>query len=108
MKKELKPEVKEGKKLSYEELERTATQLSQQAQQLYEQLQKANLQNMFVRLQFLFEVVKQPDVFHGDFYQSCVDEIEQIMNLKAEIPAEGEAPVEGDDDKHEATDTHID
>lgn len=108
MKKELNPEVKEEKKLSYEELERTATQLSQQAQQLYDQLQKANLQNMFVRLQFLFEVVKQPDVFHGDFYQSCVDEIEQIMNLKAEVPTpEGEVPAE-EDEKHEATDTHID
>lgn len=106
---EAKEGAKEQKKLSYAELENVANQLSQQANQLYEQLQRANLTNMFTRLQFLFEVVKLPQTFSGDFYQSCVEEIEQIMNLKAEVNGgvpEGEAAAE--DESHEAEGTHID
>jgi hypothetical protein len=98
------PENNGQKKLSYEELERVAQQLSQQANQLYEQLQKANLNNMFARLQFLFEVAKQPEVFHGDFYQNCIDEIETIMTLKPEEEKKEEEEVITPETK----DTHID
>ena len=37
-------------KMSYEELEKVASQLSQQAQQLYARLQQAEMSNMFKRL----------------------------------------------------------
>ena len=40
----------EKKKLSYEELENVARQLSQQAQSMQKKLQEANLMNFFKRM----------------------------------------------------------
>ena len=70
-------EAKENKKLSYEELENVCHQLSEQARVLYQKLQSANLENSFKRLDYLFEVVKSPEVFKDseDFYKACKEEL---------------------------------
>lgn len=76
-----KPEVKENEKMSYEQLENVAHQLSEQARQLYAKLQEANLENMFKRLDYLFRVVENAHSFSVDFVNKCTSEIESLMTL---------------------------
>ena len=75
--------VKDGRpeKLSYEQLENIAHQLSEQAKQLYAKLQEANLTNMFKRLDFLFKVVENAHAFNKDFVTKCVTEIEGLITV---------------------------
>lgn len=75
--------VKDGRpeKLSYEQLENIAHQLSEQAKQLYAKLQEANLTNMFKRLDFLFKVVENAHAFNEDFVTKCVTEIEGLITV---------------------------
>lgn len=68
-------------KLSYEQLENIAHQLSEQAKQLYAKLQEANLTNMFKRLDFLFKVVENAHAFNEDFVTKCVTEIEGLITV---------------------------
>ncbi len=74
--KDVRPE-----KLSYEQLENIAHQLSEQAKQLYAKLQEANLTNMFKRLDFLFKVVENAHAFNEDFVTKCVTEIEGLITV---------------------------
>ena len=53
-----KTETSNPKKMSYEQLENIAHQLSEQAKQLYTRLQEANMTNMFKRLDYLFKIVE--------------------------------------------------
>ena len=79
---EMAPQAKETEqpqKMSYEQLEQVAHQLSEQARQLYGQLQKSNLSNMFKRLDYLFKVVENGHMFKQDFLGKCIKEIEDIM-----------------------------
>lgn len=76
-----KPEVKENEKMSYEQLENVAHQLSEQVRQLYAKLQEANLENMFRRLDYLFRVVENAHSFSVDFVNKCTSEIESLMTL---------------------------
>jgi hypothetical protein len=76
-----KPEVKENEKMSYEQLENVAHQLSEQVRQLYAKLQEANLENMFKRLDYLFRVVENAHSFSVDFVNKCTSEIESLMTL---------------------------
>lgn len=76
-----KPEVKENEKMSYEQLEDVAHQLSEQVRQLYAKLQEANLENMFKRLDYLFRVVENAHSFSVDFVNKCTSEIESLMTL---------------------------
>ena len=81
-------------KLSYEQLENIAHQLSEQAKQLYMKLQAANMGNMFKRLDYLFKVVENGHMFKQDFLEKCITEIEEIMT----VPEETE-----EDDKEKET-----
>ena len=84
---EMTPQAKETEqpqKMSYEQLEQVAHQLSEQARQLYGQLQKSNLSNMFKRLDYLFKVVENGHMFKQDFLEKCVKEIEDIMTVPEE------------------------
>ena len=47
-----------SEKLSYEQLENVAHQLSEQNRQLYAKLQELQVDNMFKRLDYLFKVVE--------------------------------------------------
>lgn len=71
------PEVKQEKKLSYEELENVANNL-------YVRLQQADMANMFKRLDYLFKVVENVDNFPQEFTKQCVDEIVNIMTISTE------------------------
>lgn len=84
---EMTPQAKgteQPQKMSYEQLEQVAHQLSEQARQLYDQLQKSNLNNMFKRLDYLFKVVENGHMFKQDFLDKCVKEIEDIMTVPEE------------------------
>lgn len=71
------PEVKQEKKLSYEELENVANNL-------YVRLQQADMANMFKRLDYLFKVVENNDNFPQEFTKHCVDEIVDVMTISTE------------------------
>ena len=84
---EMQPTTKETErpaKMSYEQLENVAHQLSEQARQLYSQLQKSNMTNMFKRLDYLFKVVENGHMFKQDFLDKCINEIEEIMTVPDE------------------------
>ena len=94
---EMQPVTKETErpeKMSYEQLEQVAHQLSEQARQLYSQLQKSNMTNMFKRLDYLFKVVENGHMFKQDFLEKCIAEIEELMTVPEEVE---------EDDKEEET-----
>lgn len=75
-------------KMSYEQLENVAHQLSEQARQLYAELQKANMTNIFKRLDYLFKVVENAHAFNEEFVAKCVAEVEELITVPEN---EGEA-----------------
>ena len=79
-------------KLSYEQLENVAHQLSEQAKQLYMKLQATNMSNMFKRLDYLFKVVENGHMFKQDFLEKCIAEIEEIMTVPEVTDKEEETP----------------
>lgn len=89
--KEKKAEMKaiqgnrESKKASYEELNNFCMQLEQQNQYLIKELQKANLTNMFKRLDYLFKVVEFARSFDdAAFVYDCIKEIKEAMTINPE------------------------
>ena len=94
--------VKDGKaapevrKLSYEELENTAHQLSEQSRQLYMQnqklnqaLQEANLANFYERLKWLWTVITSTTPYISEeFKQKCGAEFEVLMTQPEQEPEE--------------------
>lgn len=85
---EMAPQAKEteqSQKMSYEQLEQIAHQLSEQARQLYSQLQKSNMTNMFKRLDYLFKVVENGHMFKQDFLEKSIAEIEELMTVPEEV-----------------------
>ena len=91
---EMQPATKETEKpekMSYEQLENIAHQLSEQARQLYSKLQQSNMTNMFKRLDYLFKVVENGHMFKQDFFEKCIAEIEELMT----VPEEPENSEEG-------------
>lgn len=84
---EMQPVTKETvrpEKMSYEQLENIAHQLSEQTKQLYMKLQAANMSNMFKRLDYLFKVVENGHMFKQDFLEKCIAEIEELMIVPEE------------------------
>ena len=73
--------VKENAKMSYEQLENVAHQLSEQVRQLYAKLQESNLENMFKRLDYLFKVIENAHAFSEEVVSKCTSEIESLMTL---------------------------
>lgn len=93
---EIKPvyEAARPEKMSYEQLENIAHQLSNQAKQLYAKLQEANMVNMFRRLDYLFKVVENAHAFNEEFVNKCVTEIEDLMTLPENEEETEEKPEE--------------
>ena len=77
-------EIERPEKMSYEQLENVAHQLSEQAKQLYMKLQDANMNNIFKRLDYLFKVVENGHMFKQDFLDKCIVEIEELMTVPEE------------------------
>ena len=77
---EMKPQER-PEKMSYEQLENVAHQLSEQNRQLFAKMQELNMANMFKRLDYLFKVVENGHMFKQDFLEKCVAEIESIITI---------------------------
>lgn len=75
-------------KMSYEQLENVAHQLSEQNRQLFAKLQELNMANMFKRLDYLFKVVENGHMFKQDFLEKCIAEVESLMT----VPEQEEKP----------------
>ena len=82
-------EENKKKELSYDELKNVAGQLSQQNQQLNMMLQRANMTNMFKRMDYLFKVLELQHCFDSEFVITCSDEIKELMTPPVEDEAEG-------------------
>lgn len=74
----------ESKKLSYEQLEQVAHQLSDRNKQLTEYIQKNNVDDAIKRLGCLFSVINSGK-FPEDFMELCIKEAMSIINL-SDIP----------------------
>lgn len=78
---EMKPQVQRPEKMSYEQLENVAHQLSEQNRQLFAKLQELNMANMFKRLDYLFKVIEIGHMFKQDFLEKCIAEIESLITI---------------------------
>ena len=85
---EMKPQVKSPEKMSYDQLESVAHQLSEQNRQMFAKLQELNMVNMFKCLDYLFKVVENGHMFKQDFLEKCIAEIESLMV----VPEQEEGP----------------
>lgn len=75
------PVENQPKQLSYEDLKNIAGQLQQQNMQMRKALSELNYENMFKRLDYLFEVVKVPHMFSDEFVSKCTEEIQNILTI---------------------------
>ena len=84
-------------KLSYDELETAAKQISAQLDALAREnnqlriaLQKAQLGNLYTELEFKFKVVQNAEMFSTEFVERCIKNIEEIMTPEPEETEEKE------------------
>lgn len=75
------PVENQPKQLSYEDLKNIAGQLQQQNMQMRKALSELNYENMFKRLDYLFEVIKVPHMFNDEFVGKCVEEIQSMLTI---------------------------
>lgn len=85
---EMKPHMQRPEKMSYEQLEGVAHQLSEQNRQLFAKLQELNMTNVFKRLDYLFKVIENGHMFEQDFLEKCIAEVESLMT----VPEQEEKP----------------
>ena len=85
---EMKPQMQRPEKISYEQLESVAHQLSEQNRQLFAKLQELNMTNVFKRLDYLFKVIESGHMFKQDFLEKCIAEVESLMT----VPEQEEKP----------------
>ena len=85
---EMKPQMQRPEKISYEQLEGVAHQLSEQNRQLFAKLQELNMTNVFKRLDYLFKVIENGHMFGQDFLEKCIAEVESLMT----VPEQEEKP----------------
>lgn len=78
---EMKPQMQRPEKMSYEQLEGVAHQLSEQNRQLFAKLQELNMTNVFKRLDYLFKVIENGHMFKQDFLEKCIAEVESLMTV---------------------------
>ena len=78
---ETKPQVQRPEKMSYDQLESVAHQLSEQNRQMFAKLQELNMANMFKRLDYLFKVIENGHMFKQDFLEKCIAEIESLITI---------------------------
>lgn len=78
---DLNPQTTRPEKMSYEQLENVAHQLSEQNRQLFAKLQELNMDSVFKRLDYLFKVVENGHMFKQDFLEKCIEEIENLITV---------------------------
>ena len=90
---EMEAPKEKPQKMTYEQLEGIAHQLSEQNVQLVRKLQEANMQNMFARLNYLFKVVEFGARFPKEFLEKSIAEIVSIMTIdEPEVEPENKEP----------------
>ena len=77
--------VTKKEKMSYEELENIAHQLSEQSRVLVQKLQEANMTNAFKRLDYLFKVIDLAHMFEEEFVTECINEVKGLIQIPEEI-----------------------
>ena len=87
------------KKISYEDLQKAAGQLYQQNQVLQNRLkeyeeQMQRLNNIEVRLHYLFEVLDKGSYFDNEFIDSVVEEVKTILTIDGNNGEEEEEKTE--------------
>lgn len=100
-------ENKEQQKLSYEQLENVANQLSQQNNKMREQgqkmlqaLQEANLVNFYKRLDYLWQVITTDCKYISEeFKQECGNTFMEMMFPKQEEVTEAPETQENSEEK---------
>ena len=80
----------ETQKMTYEQLESVARQLSEQNKELYTKLQQMDMMNIFKRLDYLFRVIENHTKFGKAFVDKCKDEIVTLMTIPEKEDAEVE------------------
>lgn len=92
---ENKTKNNESKKLTYEQLNQAAQQISQQAealfkenQQLKEALNRISIQNGYTELGFKFKVVENSTMFPKEFVERTITDIVNTMTVTDEEPNE--------------------
>lgn len=92
---ENKTKNNESKKLTYEQLNQAAQQISQQAEALYkenqqlrETLNRISIQNGYTELGFKFKVVENSTMFPKEFVERTIAEIVDTMTVTNEEPNE--------------------
>ena len=78
---EMKPQVQRPEKMSYEQLENITHQLSEQNRQLFAKLKELSVVNIFKRLDCLFKVIENGNMFKQDFLEKCVVEVENLLTI---------------------------
>lgn len=66
-------------KMSYEQLENVAAQLSDQNRKLTQRFE--SVANIYNRLEFLFKVIENFEKFNPEFSKRCATEIETIITI---------------------------
>ena len=96
--KEIKEQKEQAKKLSYEELAKVASELQKQGQKLFNENQQLktqlNNQGPIIRMNFLFEIIKNDKYFDPAQCQMCADEIFESLYPKQLEEAEEEEVIE--------------
>lgn len=92
---ENKTKNNESKKLTYEQLNQAAQQISQQAEALYkenqqlkEALNRISIQNGYTELSFKFKVVENSTMFPKEFVERTITDIVNTMTVTDEEPNE--------------------
>lgn len=70
-----------NEKMSYEQLENIAHQLSEQNRNMYVKLQELQGNMMLKRLDFLFRVLENEKMFPDEYIDSVVDEIRESLTI---------------------------
>lgn len=70
-----------NEKMTYEQLENIAHQLSEQNRNMYAKLQELQSNMMLKRLDFLFRVLENEKMFPDEYIDSVVDEIRESLTI---------------------------
>lgn len=87
---EEKNKQEKDKKPTYEELNNYCLQLAEQNRRLREQAEQLNMTNLFRRLDYLFAVVREKEVFGDEFTSKCAEEIKQALTIPEKKEEKGE------------------
>ena len=72
-------EVQKDNKISYEELVNVANQLQVQNRKMQQQLYQLMEEHSVIRMNFLFEIVKNYNMFQKDTVEESIKEIEESL-----------------------------